>query len=130
MTITTEQRAEALRLAAAIEQFGGATAYQAAALLRTLAAQQAQAEPVAAVAWVSEFFKKHGFYPSPAQAYAAGSLAAAPAVRAPLTEAHVAAVVRSVQPCLSDESKAWRNQSAECRYWLEADRAVTQEQTR
>ena len=60
-------------------------AYAAAAL----AAQQAQAEPVAAVAWVSEFFKKHGFYPSPAQAYAAGLLTAPPAVRAPLTEAQI-----------------------------------------
>ncbi len=48
------------------------------------------AEPVAAVAWVSEFFKKHGFYPSPAQAYAAGSLTAPPAMRAPLTELEAA----------------------------------------
>ncbi|MBP7568105.1 MAG: hypothetical protein KA795_19075 [Burkholderiaceae bacterium] len=91
-------------------------------LLRTLAAQQARADPVACDLFAAKR--------AAMAACTCPSCAAAPAVRAPLTEAHVAAVVRSVQPCLSDESKAWRNQSAECRYWLEADRAVTQEQTR
>lgn len=129
MTITTEQRAEALRLAAAIEQFGGATAYQAAALLRTLAAQQAQAEPVAAVAWVSEFFKKHGFYPSPAQAYAAGLLTAPPAVRAPLTDDQIEAIWKAhVLPGFGERQKFY-SPILYARA-IEAAHGITQEQAR
>jgi hypothetical protein len=37
-----------------------------------------------------------------------------------LTEEHVQAVVRSVQPSLSAASKAWRELAENCRYWLNA----------
>ena len=44
--------------------------------------------------------------------------------RAPLTEAHVTAVVRSVCPNLAETSKAWRDLVVECRYWLEAAHGI------
>jgi len=43
---------------------------------------------------------------------------------APLTSQHVDAVVRSVQPNLDAGCKAWRELSEQCRYWLEAARAL------
>jgi len=44
--------------------------------------------------------------------------------RAPLTEEHVTAVVRSVCPNLAETSKAWRDLVVECRYWLEAAHGI------
>ncbi len=44
--------------------------------------------------------------------------------RAPLTDEHVYAVVRSVQPHLATTSKAWRDLVVECRYWLEAAHGI------
>ena len=45
--------------------------------------------------------------------------------RAPLTEEHVTAVVRSVcGPNLAETSKAWRDLVVECRYWLEAAHGI------
>ena len=46
--------------------------------------------------------------------------------RAPLSDEHVYAVVRSVQPHLATTSKAWRELAEDCRYWLKAERAVTE----
>ena len=42
----------------------------------------------------------------------------------PVTDEHVSAVVRSVQPHLSTECKAWVELTEQCRYWLEAQRAL------
>lgn len=44
--------------------------------------------------------------------------------RAPLTDEHVTAVVRSVCPNLAETSKAWRDLVVECRYWLEAAHGI------
>ncbi len=45
--------------------------------------------------------------------------------RAPLTEEHVTAVVRSVcGPNLAETSKAWRDLVVECRYWLEVAHGI------
>jgi len=44
--------------------------------------------------------------------------------RAPLTEEHVTAVVRSVCPNLAETSKAWRDLVVECRYWLEVAHGI------
>lgn len=44
--------------------------------------------------------------------------------RAPLTEEHVTAAVRSVCPNLAETSKAWRDLVVECRYWLEAAHGI------
>lgn len=43
---------------------------------------------------------------------------------APLTDQHVDAVVRSVQPNLDARCKAWRELAEQCRYWLETERAL------
>ncbi len=42
----------------------------------------------------------------------------------PLTDEHVEAVVRSVQPHLDKSCNAWRELTDECRYWLATERAV------
>ena len=52
---------------------------------------------------------------------AIGSLLyASPPQRQPLTDEFVHSVVRSKQPDLSTDSKAWKETLTECKYWLEA----------
>ncbi len=54
----------------------------------------------------------------------ADAILAAHPPRAPLSDEHVYAVVRSVQPHLATTSKAWRDLVVECRYWLEAAHGI------
>lgn len=44
--------------------------------------------------------------------------------RVALSDEYVAKVVRSVQPHLSVDSKAWRDQMGECFYWLETAQKI------
>lgn len=60
------------------------------------------------------------------QLYAAAQAPAAPIAptQAPLTEAFVSQVVRLTQPHLDDTCKAWGQEFAQCKFWLDAERAV------
>ena len=49
-----------------------------------------------------------------------------PPQRKPLTDEFVGKVVRSKQPNLDIDSKAWKNEFAECKYWLEAAHSITE----
>jgi hypothetical protein len=53
----------------------------------------------------------------------------APPRREPLTDEQIYAVVRSKQPYLEDTSVAWKQQFAECKYWLLAAHYITGEKT-
>jgi hypothetical protein len=52
-----------------------------------------------------------------------------PPRREPLTDEQIYAVVRSKQPYLEDTSVAWKQQFAECKYWLLAAHYITGEKT-
>ena len=87
----------------------------------------AQGEAVATVhGWVNPApHAAQPMVPSPSFTVRIGASApAAPAQAVPLTDEHVNAVVRSVQPYLSTDCKAWRELTETCRYWLQAERGI------
>ena len=137
--MTPDQRARALRLADGLSSpmgepgvTGWATMMDAANLLRELAAEpDAQDAPVG---WV-EPYALSGLKNTVSPDWCCiwnnkGSMrvpvyAAPQPARVPMTDEFVYRVVRSEQPDLSEDSKAWKALFAECRYWLNAAHGIT-----
>ena len=98
-------------------------------LLRELAAEPVQGEPVA---WRTVNANPPGGYvifQQYPQALAdlgreIEPLYTAPQQRKPLTDDFVFKVVRSVQPNLAETCRAWKYEFAQCKYWLDAAHGI------